>query len=48
MDSDLELARHVVYVHQNRESPALGFTPLEPSVLRYISQFVLLRKQSDE
>jgi DNA replication licensing factor MCM7 len=38
MDSDLELARHVVYVHQNRESPALGFTPLEPSVLRaYIS-----------
>ncbi|BBH10466.1 Minichromosome maintenance 2/3/5 family protein [Prunus dulcis] len=38
MDSDLELARHVVYVHQNKESPALGFTPLEPSVLRaYIS-----------
>ncbi|KAH9609126.1 hypothetical protein KSS87_004492 [Heliosperma pusillum] len=34
MDTDLELARHVVYVHQNRESPALGFTPLEPSVLR--------------
>ncbi|CAM8891449.1 unnamed protein product [Rhodiola kirilowii] len=38
MDSDLELARHVLYVHQNRESPALGFTPLEPSILRaYIS-----------
>ncbi|CAH9053695.1 unnamed protein product [Cuscuta epithymum] len=38
MDTDLELARHVVYVHQNNESPALGFTPLEPSVLRaYIS-----------
>ncbi|MBA0646129.1 hypothetical protein Goklo_014119 [Gossypium klotzschianum] len=34
MDTDLEMARHVVYVHQNRESPALGFTPLEPSVLR--------------
>ncbi|KAL2934876.1 DNA replication licensing factor MCM7 [Bienertia sinuspersici] len=34
MDIDLELARHVVYVHQNKESPALGFTPLEPSVLR--------------
>ncbi|KAE8722844.1 DNA replication licensing factor MCM7 [Hibiscus syriacus] len=38
MDSDLEMARHVVYVHQNKESPALGFTPLESSVLRaYIS-----------
>ncbi|KAH7516974.1 hypothetical protein FEM48_Zijuj09G0013000 [Ziziphus jujuba var. spinosa] len=38
MDSDLEMARHVVYVHQKRESPALGFKPLEPSVLRaYIS-----------
>ncbi|XP_077218337.1 minichromosome maintenance (MCM2/3/5) family protein [Tasmannia lanceolata] len=38
MDSDLEMARHVVYVHQNLESPALGFTPLEPPVLRaYIS-----------
>ncbi|KAI6694613.1 hypothetical protein NL676_022323 [Syzygium grande] len=38
MDNDLEMARHVVYVHQNRESPALGFTPLEPSILRaYIS-----------
>ncbi|KAE8009362.1 hypothetical protein FH972_005802 [Carpinus fangiana] len=38
MDNDLEMARHIVYVHQNRESPALGFTPLEPSVLRaYIS-----------
>ncbi|KAJ4838669.1 Mcm2-7 hexameric complex component [Turnera subulata] len=38
MDSDLEMARHVVYVHQNKESPALGFTPLEPSILRaYIS-----------
>ncbi|CAN6690395.1 unnamed protein product [Malus baccata var. baccata] len=34
MDSDLEMARHVVYVHQNKESPALGFTPLEPSVIR--------------
>ncbi|OWM86098.1 DNA replication licensing factor MCM7 [Punica granatum] len=38
MDNDLEMARHVVYVHQKRESPALGFTPLQPSVLRaYIS-----------
>ncbi|KAI3414398.1 DNA replication licensing factor MCM7 [Psidium guajava] len=38
MDNDLEMARHIVYVHQNRESPALGFTPLEPSILRaYIS-----------
>lgn len=38
MDCDLEMARHVVYVHQNKESPALGFTPLEPSILRaYIS-----------
>ncbi|KAL5700906.1 DNA helicase [Ranunculus cassubicifolius] len=39
MDNDLEMARHVVYVHQNKESPALGFAPLEPSVLRaYISE----------
>ncbi|XP_072996283.1 DNA replication licensing factor MCM7 isoform X1 [Typha latifolia] len=38
MDSDLEMARHIVHVHQNLESPSLGFTPLEPSVLRaYIS-----------
>lgn len=38
MDSDLEMARDVVYVHQNKESPALGFTPLESSVIRaYIS-----------
>ncbi|XP_030543309.1 DNA replication licensing factor MCM7 [Rhodamnia argentea] len=38
MDNDLEMARHIVYVHQNRESPALGFAPLEPSILRaYIS-----------
>ncbi|ONK81309.1 uncharacterized protein A4U43_C01F27670 [Asparagus officinalis] len=38
MDSDLELARHVLHVHQNLESPSLGFAPLEPSVLRaYIS-----------
>ncbi|RXH84408.1 hypothetical protein DVH24_027307 [Malus domestica] len=34
MDSNLEMARHVVYFHQNKESPALGFTPLEPSVIR--------------
>lgn len=34
MDNDLETARHIVYVHQYKESPALGFTPLEPSVLR--------------
>ncbi|MBA0861234.1 hypothetical protein Goshw_025894, partial [Gossypium schwendimanii] len=40
MDSDLEMARHVVYVHQNKESPALGFTPLEPSVLRRLSPYV--------
>ncbi|KAI4301497.1 hypothetical protein L6164_034772 [Bauhinia variegata] len=32
------MARHVVYVHQNKESPALVFTPLEPFLLRaYIS-----------
>jgi DNA replication licensing factor MCM7 len=38
METDLEMARHVVHVHQNLESPALGFTPLEPPVLRaYIS-----------
>ncbi|CAN1292781.1 DNA replication licensing factor MCM7 [Linum perenne] len=38
MDADLEMARHVVYVHQNKKSPALGFAPLEQSVLRaYIS-----------
>nr|CAB3462320.1 unnamed protein product [Digitaria exilis] len=36
MESDLEMARHVVHVHQNLESPALGFTPLEPSVLRQV------------
>jgi len=34
METDLEMARHVLHVHQNLESPALGFTPLEPSVLR--------------
>ncbi|KAI3990126.1 hypothetical protein MKX01_029104 [Papaver californicum] len=38
MDSDLEMARHVVYVHQHSKSPALGFAPLDASVLRaYIS-----------
>lgn len=38
MDSDLEMARHILHVHQNLESPSLGFTPLEPSVLRaYVS-----------
>ncbi|XP_051141605.1 DNA replication licensing factor MCM7 [Andrographis paniculata] len=38
MDIDLEMARHVLYVHQAKESPDIGFTPLEPSVLRaYIS-----------
>ncbi|CAN0885387.1 DNA replication licensing factor MCM7 [Linum grandiflorum] len=38
MDADLELARHVVYVHQNKKSPALGFAPLDQSVLRaYVS-----------
>ncbi|KAK9018830.1 hypothetical protein V6N11_033876 [Hibiscus sabdariffa] len=43
MDSDLEMARHVVYVHQNKESPTLGFTPLEPSVLAtYIDYLKLL------
>ncbi|XP_066396475.1 DNA replication licensing factor MCM7-like [Miscanthus floridulus] len=31
IETDLEMARHVVHVHQNLESPALGFTPLEPS-----------------
>lgn len=34
MDSDLELAKHVLHVHQTRESPALGFEPLEPNILR--------------
>ncbi|MCE5165958.1 Mcm2-7 hexameric complex component, partial [Datura stramonium] len=38
MNFDLEMARHIVYVHQNKESPTLGFTPLEPYVLEaYIS-----------
>ncbi|CAN8248089.1 unnamed protein product [Cochlearia groenlandica] len=38
MDSDLELAKHVLHVHQTKESPALGFDPLEPNILRaYIS-----------
>ncbi|CAA7013118.1 unnamed protein product [Microthlaspi erraticum] len=38
MDSDLELAKHVLHVHQTLESPALGFEPLEPNILRaYIS-----------
>ncbi|CAH8273459.1 unnamed protein product [Arabidopsis lyrata] len=38
MDSDLELAKHVLHVHQTEESPALGFEPLEPNILRaYIS-----------
>uniref|UniRef100_M4C9L8 DNA replication licensing factor MCM7 n=1 Tax=Brassica campestris TaxID=3711 RepID=M4C9L8_BRACM len=38
MDSDLELAKHVLHVHQTQESPALGFEPLEPNILRaYIS-----------
>ncbi|XP_073300471.1 DNA replication licensing factor MCM7-like [Primulina huaijiensis] len=38
MDTDLEMARHVLHVHQAKESPDLGFTILEPSVLRaYIS-----------
>ncbi|KAG6422324.1 hypothetical protein SASPL_118892 [Salvia splendens] len=38
MDTDLEMARHVLHVHQAKESPDLGFTPLEPSLLRaYIS-----------
>ncbi|CAH8333707.1 unnamed protein product [Eruca vesicaria subsp. sativa] len=38
MDSDLELAKHVLHVHQTHESPALGFEPLEPNILRaYIS-----------
>lgn len=41
MDNDLELARHVVYVHQNRESPALGFAPLEASVLRYVVNILI-------
>ncbi|KAK1316751.1 Protein PROLIFERA [Acorus calamus] len=39
METDLEMARHVVHVHQHLESPVPGeFAPLEPSVLRaYIS-----------
>ncbi|XP_039155556.1 DNA replication licensing factor MCM7-like [Eucalyptus grandis] len=38
INNDLEMARQVVYVHQNRESPALGFTPLDPSIrCAYIS-----------
>ncbi|KAK5812338.1 hypothetical protein PVK06_027767 [Gossypium arboreum] len=42
MDTDLEMARHVVYVHQNRESPALGFSPLEPSILFIWILFLVL------
>ena len=42
MDNDLEMARHVVYVHQNRESHALGFAPLEASVLRYLIRVFLV------
>ncbi|KAG2331229.1 hypothetical protein Bca52824_002409 [Brassica carinata] len=34
MDSDLELAKHVLHVHQTQESPALGFEPLETNILR--------------
>ena len=34
MDGDLEMARHVLHVHQHSEPPALGFAPLEPSILR--------------
>lgn len=34
MQSDTDMAKHVLYVHQNFESPDLGFTPLEPSILR--------------
>ncbi|ERN16747.1 DNA replication licensing factor MCM7 [Amborella trichopoda] len=38
MDSDLEMARHVIHVHQKLEPPPLGFAPLEPTILRaYIS-----------
>ncbi|KAI3460757.1 hypothetical protein Pfo_017420 [Paulownia fortunei] len=33
MDTDLEMVWHVLHVHQAKESPDLGFTPLEPSVL---------------
>lgn len=32
--SDRELAKHVLHVHQTLESPALGFEPLEPNILR--------------
>eukprot|EP01018_Ginkgo_biloba_P008737 Gb_35205 [translate_table: standard] len=34
MDSDLEMARHVLYVHQKCEPPPLGFAPLGSSLLR--------------
>ncbi|GLJ18929.1 hypothetical protein SUGI_0338540 [Cryptomeria japonica] len=34
MDSDLEMARHVLYVHQKCEPPPLGFAPLDSSILR--------------
>ncbi|KAF3784018.1 DNA replication licensing factor [Nymphaea thermarum] len=34
MDSDLEMARHVTYVHQHQRPPSLGFNPIEPSLLR--------------
>ncbi|KAK4749016.1 hypothetical protein SAY87_026465 [Trapa incisa] len=40
MDNDLEMARHVVYVHQKGESPALGFTPLQPSIMRLSSPVI--------
>jgi DNA replication licensing factor MCM7 len=46
METDLEMARHVVHVHQNLESPALGFTALEPSVLRQVVFLELLLRFS--
>ncbi|CAK9204886.1 unnamed protein product [Sphagnum troendelagicum] len=34
MDSDLAMARHVLYVHQHSAPPAIDFTPLDSSTLR--------------
>ena len=39
IDSDMSLARHVTYVHQNRMHPELDFEPLSSKFIRaYISQ----------
>ncbi len=38
MDQDVALARHVTHVHQHLKNPDLGFTPVDPVVMKhYIS-----------